>query len=255
MPAAPLLWPSHLAPEGLFEWEFELVQLDEQKLRDRDKEALRALFDYLYPRLIHFVLIRFGPGSDPKYFAEDIAQEALMRVYQNLDRFLDLAEKSPEERTDEGLERVDVESRILAFARNAARNVMAEYFRREARGKLSSPRSEPMRYDAESTEDFARRGEIEEIVDPREPEKQLVSSVVAQEVLSQLEKAAPLLRPVEQEVLRHILKDSDLSTIADDLGLTMSAAYRIKQGLVRRLSRILSTASVGSEPPDQRGAK
>jgi DNA-directed RNA polymerase specialized sigma24 family protein len=65
--------------------------IDSKKLEARDEAALRELFDSLYPRLVAYSRA-ISRSAHTEVDANDIAQETLLTIYRNLDRFL---EKQP----------------------------------------------------------------------------------------------------------------------------------------------------------------
>jgi RNA polymerase sigma factor (sigma-70 family) len=62
--------------------EADMPELDVQKIKERDEQALRQLFDELHPRLA-LLAHRYGMTTPD---VEDVLQAALVKIFTNLDK-------------------------------------------------------------------------------------------------------------------------------------------------------------------------
>jgi RNA polymerase sigma factor (sigma-70 family) len=99
------------------------IQLDIEGLRSRDENALRDLFDHLLPFLrqrAEWEVRRFGGHAMD---ADDLAHQALMKVYENLDRFIG----------DDSTPDQDVLRRLRSISFTILRNMAMDTYRRNSR--------------------------------------------------------------------------------------------------------------------------
>jgi RNA polymerase sigma factor (sigma-70 family) len=99
----------------------EQLALNFQKIKDRDEAALRELFELLLPRLRYISRRYSGPRGYPD--ADELAQEALLKIYSHLD-------KAP----------MDDTQRFMSWCMVVARNVAVDYARKSQREEIQCER-------------------------------------------------------------------------------------------------------------------
>jgi RNA polymerase sigma factor (sigma-70 family) len=204
-----------------------MKSIDAEKLRTRDEEALRELFEALYPKLrllTRHLTARSVPGS---LDADDLANETLFRIYKNLDSLLEKFGPDP----------IDPDA-LTRYAYSIARNLLVDSYRREAARKIETPKFSSLSVDEpEET--------LQEIADQTNIEAQLISAENLDRLAKLLDSVPPHLNEVERAVLMSMIEGKDLNTIASEIERTPSAVYMIKSRLLKRLKSLLTV----SEPP------
>lgn len=210
-----------------------MKSIDAEKLWQRDEDALRELFEALYPKIRLFARHLTARGVPSALDADDLANETLLRIYKNLDSILERL----------GPEPVDPDALPNALTRYAyiiARNLLVDSYRREARYRFETPKLSSLSVDEpEET--------LQEIADQTNIEAKLISAVSSAKLAQLLEDIPPHLSELERAVLMSMVEGKDLSTIASEIGRVPSAVFRIKSRLRKRLRDLLDVPARASE--------
>lgn len=181
------------------------IKLDIDGLRKRDEAALRGLFDFLLPALrnrAEWDVRRIGGHAVD---AEDLAHQAILKIYENLDRFLgDDTGASDEER----------QKRLLMISIRVMRNLALDHARRYSRRLGNECRN----FDLESlysTEDKFGLGQPE--------------------LLETFKELLDTLSDRDRQLLTARLAGQTMAEIAQSQGLTMSTVYRQYQRIMSHL--------------------
>ena len=95
-----------------------LMTIDAERLRTRDEEALRELFEALYPKLRQLTRHLTARSVPDTIDADDLANETLLCLYNNLDSLLAKSGSDPIDAVD-----------LTLYAYRIARNLLDRYGR------------------------------------------------------------------------------------------------------------------------------